>query len=115
MKKFYVVFVGRKPGVYLSWEDCHPQVDRFPGNLHKSYRSYHEAEHAFAEFHRKNNAITGSVNPFQAKPEHYEQMKAAPKDHALSIKYVVLVIVFATIVVVQAYLLYRRLLLNLLL
>ena len=30
MKKFYVVFVGRKPGVYLSWEDCHPQVDHFP-------------------------------------------------------------------------------------
>jgi len=49
MKKFYVVFVGRKPEVYLSWEDCQPQVDQFLGNLHKSYRSYHEAEHAFVK------------------------------------------------------------------
>jgi len=54
-KKFYVVFVGRKAGVYLTWAECHSQVSGYPNNLHNSYGSYHEAEQALADYQRINN------------------------------------------------------------
>ena len=58
MKKWYVVYEGRDPGVYEYWEDCLKQVNNFEGNNHKSYKSKAEAEarylnHLFVE-ERKN-------------------------------------------------------------
>lgn len=35
--KLYVVFVGRKPGIYSSWGECEIQVKRFSGAVFKSY------------------------------------------------------------------------------
>ncbi len=46
-KKFYVVWKGRKPGVYDNWEDALEQVDDFPGAQFKSYTSAQEASVAF--------------------------------------------------------------------
>jgi viroplasmin and RNaseH domain-containing protein len=43
--RYYVVFVGRKPGVYDYWPDCQTQVHGFPGNSYQGYRSRAEAEH----------------------------------------------------------------------
>ena len=34
---WYVVHVGQKLGIYLTWEDCYSQVNRYPGALHKKY------------------------------------------------------------------------------
>ena len=31
MAKYYAVKVGRKPGIYLSWDECKMQVDRYSG------------------------------------------------------------------------------------
>ena len=31
---FYVVFVGRRPGVYTSWLECQAQVIGFKGNIY---------------------------------------------------------------------------------
>ncbi|MCX4243031.1 ribonuclease H family protein [Paraliomyxa miuraensis] len=47
--RYYVVFVGREPGVYPDWEACKAQVDGFPGAVHRSYRSAAEAERAWVE------------------------------------------------------------------
>jgi ribonuclease HI len=35
--KFYVVWIGRKPGIYSSWEDCKKQVDGFEGAKYKGF------------------------------------------------------------------------------
>jgi len=35
--KAYVVWRGRKPGVYRSWNDCWAQVRGFSGAQYKSY------------------------------------------------------------------------------
>lgn len=47
MKKFYVVWTGRIPGVYDNLEDALEQVDDFPGASFKGFESAAEAAQAF--------------------------------------------------------------------
>lgn len=47
MKKYYVVWVGREPGVYDDLQDALDQVDDYPGASIKSYTSPEEATEAF--------------------------------------------------------------------
>jgi ribonuclease HI len=46
-KKFYVVWTGRKTGVFTDWATTHQHVDKFPGARFKSFPSRAEAEQAF--------------------------------------------------------------------
>lgn len=43
MVKFYAVKVGREPGIYLNWDDCKKQVDKFKGAIYKSFSNKDEA------------------------------------------------------------------------
>ena len=45
--KWYVVWVGDRPGIYDSWEECKLQIDRYPGARYKSYKTREEAVEAF--------------------------------------------------------------------
>ncbi|XP_075504061.1 uncharacterized protein LOC142541411 isoform X2 [Primulina tabacum] len=45
--KTYVVFAGRKIGVYDRWPEANAQVNRFPGACYKGYDSREAAEEAF--------------------------------------------------------------------
>ena len=47
--KFYVVWQGRKPGVYDSWEEAKAQTDGFAKPLFKSFDSKPEALKAFTD------------------------------------------------------------------
>jgi ribonuclease HI len=49
-KKFYVVWKGRKPGLYSSWNVCKRQIDGFEKAEYKSFLTLAQAELAF-----KNN------------------------------------------------------------
>ncbi len=46
-RKFYVVWIGRAPGIYDSWEECLAQVDGFPGAKYKSFPDQDSATEAF--------------------------------------------------------------------
>lgn len=46
--KFYVVWEGRKPGIYTAWDDAETQVAGFAGAKFKSFATRHEAEQAYA-------------------------------------------------------------------
>ena len=46
-KKWYVVWQGRNPGVYETWDECNEQVYRFRDAQYKSYTSKLQAENAF--------------------------------------------------------------------
>ena len=46
MAKFYVVWKGRKTGIFSSWEECAAQVDGFTGAQYKSFTSRTAAEQA---------------------------------------------------------------------
>jgi ribonuclease HI len=43
-KKWYVVLKGKIPGVYDDWDDCLVQVNEFPDNSYKGYKTKEEAE-----------------------------------------------------------------------
>ncbi|TKC08992.1 ribonuclease H1 domain-containing protein [Pedobacter frigoris] len=46
-QKFYTVWVGRKPGVYSTWEECKEQIHQFEGAVYKGFYSLKEAQQAF--------------------------------------------------------------------
>jgi len=46
--KYYVVWKGRKPGVYASWDEARAQVDGFAGARYKSFPNRSDAEKSFA-------------------------------------------------------------------
>ena len=48
-KKFYVVWNGRKKGLFTSWSTCKKQVDGFDGAEYKSFTNLDEAELAFSK------------------------------------------------------------------
>ena len=47
--KFYVVWQGRNPGVYSSWEACKKEVDGFEGAKYKGYPDKASADAAFSQ------------------------------------------------------------------
>jgi ribonuclease HI len=44
--KFYVVWHGRKPGIYTSWPECDAQINGFPGASYKAFDTLALAEDA---------------------------------------------------------------------
>ncbi len=46
-RKFYVVWVGREPGIYEDWDDCLAQVEGYPGAKYKSFTDQTAATIAF--------------------------------------------------------------------
>ncbi len=59
-KKWYVVWKGKKPGIYSTWAECEKQVKGFKGAKFKSFPSYEEAEAAFNNFAAKSETENGS-------------------------------------------------------
>jgi ribonuclease HI len=47
-QKFYVVWKGRKTGVFNSWAECEAQVKGFTGAEYKAFESHAEAKSALA-------------------------------------------------------------------
>ncbi|HEY3342584.1 MAG TPA: ribonuclease H family protein [Anaerolineae bacterium] len=46
-QKYYVVWKGRQPGIYTSWEECSAQVTGFAGQEYISFDSQAAAEKAY--------------------------------------------------------------------
>lgn len=46
-RKFYVVWEGRAPGIYDSWEECKAQTEGYPGARYRSYDNQDDATRAF--------------------------------------------------------------------
>ncbi len=55
-QKFYVVWQGRKPGIYLSWDECQKQISGFKDALFKSFKTKEAAELAFSKPYEKGDA-----------------------------------------------------------
>ncbi len=46
-QKYYVVWKGRTPGIYSTWDDCSAQVTGYPGAQYKAFDSREAAESAY--------------------------------------------------------------------
>jgi len=52
-QKFYVVWIGRKPGIYTTWAECLEQVEKFEGAAYKAFENSEAAKTAFASDYKK--------------------------------------------------------------
>jgi len=67
-QKFYVVWKGRKPGIYTLWADCEAQVKGFEGAQYKGFESREAAKIAFK----------GNYEDFKSKPHAVRQWLFTP-------------------------------------
>lgn len=70
--KYYVVWQGKKPGIYNNWVDCQEQIKGVEAAKYKSFESLNEAEKAFtgkAENYivKKNNSTTNDKSKTVSK------------------------------------------------
>ncbi|NWL86065.1 MULTISPECIES: ribonuclease H [unclassified Paenibacillus] len=68
-QKFYVVWAGRRPGIYHTWAECQAQTNQYVDAKYKSYHSYKEAEQAFQEGWHKHWGQKSTAKPVQQKQE----------------------------------------------
>jgi len=65
-KKYYVVMVGRNPGVYDNWDDCNKQIKGFDNMIYKSFLTKQEAHMYYLKgevVSKCNSTPTASSNP----------------------------------------------------
>lgn len=58
-QKYYVVWQGHHPGIYLSWDECNAQVLNFTNASYKSFETKAEAEQAFRNGPEKKKYSAG--------------------------------------------------------
>ena len=47
-EKYYVVWQGKQPGIYATWEECLAQVHQVAGAMYKAFKTLDEARQALA-------------------------------------------------------------------
>ncbi len=60
-KKFYVVKVGRKTGIFLTWDECKSQVDGFSGAVYKSFTVRSDAENFLNDNEKEFDSVADCV------------------------------------------------------
>ena len=70
----YMVFKGRKTGVFSSWPECHEQVVGFPGASYKKFNSTDEAYEAISRrsVHSSHSWPESSINVTEKVSEKSE-------------------------------------------
>ncbi len=66
--KFYVVWKGKRPGIYESWKDCKAQITGQKGAQYKSFSTFEEAKKAYNsnyEFYKGKKKGKSSLTPEQ--------------------------------------------------
>lgn len=61
--KYYAVRVGKRPGVYRSWEECKAQVHRYPGAEFKSFSTEKKAGDWIKEEDKKEEEFYSQRTP----------------------------------------------------
>jgi ribonuclease HI len=86
-QKYYVVWAGRKPGIFTDWATCKAQVDQFAGAKYKSFESLSAAEAAFNNHAAATSASTSPsgaanlANPARRAAPSAKSASASPKTH----------------------------------
>ncbi|MCQ2191914.1 MAG: ribonuclease H family protein [Paludibacteraceae bacterium] len=80
--KFYVVWVGKQPGIFNTWAECKAQVENFTGARYKSYPTLAEAQKAYADgwqahVHPSTRTLKQEENRIQAEKQGHETLAIA--------------------------------------
>ena len=57
MKKYYAVKLGKKPGIYNTWEECRRQVSGYSGAQYKSFTNVDEAKDFISKDSKKDKLL----------------------------------------------------------
>ena len=80
--KFYVVWKGKRPGIYETWDDCQAQIKGIKGAQYKAFGSFKEAKKAYngnySDYKGKKNG-KGELSP-EEKLKYGE-----PNFHSISV------------------------------
>jgi ribonuclease HI len=60
--KYYVVWIGKQPGIYTNWADCAEQVNGFSGAKYKAFEHKTHAQEAFQLGWEKCIGITPALS-----------------------------------------------------
>lgn len=82
-QKYYVVWVGLKPGIYTRWSDCFKQIQGFPSAKYKAFEDRELAELAFGDEY-KNYYNTGIKPIRENKQAPASTLQAIAVDAACS-------------------------------
>lgn len=58
--KYYAVKVGKKPGIYRTWDTCRAVVHGYPGAVYKSFKTLGEAEAFMGAFMAEDGGKSGA-------------------------------------------------------
>jgi ribonuclease HI len=86
-KKFYVVWNGRKKGIYTSWNVCKKQIDGFESAQYKSFADLDAAEIAFSKSYADSigkNTKKPTLSPAQKTAYGIPNLESISVDAACS-------------------------------
>jgi ribonuclease HI len=81
-QKYYVVWKGKEPGIYSSWDDCKKQIDGFPEAVYKSFKDKTLAEKAFSEGSENYVGMDERILNFS---EEQRQLVGHPDPNSISV------------------------------
>jgi ribonuclease HI len=59
-RKYYVVWKGRRTGIFSNWGECEAQVKGYAGAEYKAFESRREAEHAYSSSYAEHQGKASS-------------------------------------------------------
>lgn len=83
MGKFYVVWAGRAPGVYPTWDECRRQVDGFSGAVFRSFRTSEAAAAALAAGPDAKESV--EPTPAKARTDARTKPRTKPRDDSTAV------------------------------
>lgn len=81
-KKFYVVWKGKRPGIFETWEDCKAQITGHKGAQYKSFSTFAEAKKAF---NRNYSDYTESKSQVKKLSQEELLKYGTPDYHSISV------------------------------
>ncbi|MEK4652100.1 ribonuclease H family protein [Niallia sp. FSL W8-0954] len=80
-KKYYVVWNGRKTGIFSTWAECEKQTKGFKGASFKSFPTLEEAEKAF----KQDGNISKSASKSSSAQKQSNKTLAAIEENSISV------------------------------
>lgn len=77
--KFYVVWNGRKKGIFDTWETCKEQIDGFEGAQYKSFPTENVAREAFAKNYWQTVKAAQQPQPLNLNLFNDNEIKPIPE------------------------------------
>lgn len=62
MEKYYGVWIGRKPGIYQSWDECKAQIDKYPNAKYRKLTATNKQD-ALTEFSQEKPGFSHTAGP----------------------------------------------------